>query len=245
MGAFTVYPAIDLRGGKVVRLAQGDPNRQTVYGQRPAGIARRWVSAGAAWLHVINLDGAFGGKSPANRAALEAILSFASSVHPRVAVQFGGGLRSLADVETALSLGVVRVILGTVAVETPELITEAIARFGPDKIGVGIDTRDGMVMVHGWTEDSGLEALAFGKQLRAAGVSTVIFTNVARDGMGTGVDVATARRLADEIGLDVIAAGGVGSLSDVQRVRAAGLSGVIVGRALYEGQVTLEEALKC
>jgi phosphoribosylformimino-5-aminoimidazole carboxamide ribotide isomerase len=238
MDEFVVYPAIDLRGGKVVRLAQGDLARQTVYGDDPAAVARRWLGEGAAWLHVVNLDGAFGESGAANVAALEQIVATGAQV------QFGGGLRALEDVERVLGLGVARAILGTVAVENPNLVREAVARFGAQRVGVGIDARDGRVRVRGWTADSGVDAIALGRQLRQVGVEIVVFTDVARDGVGTGVNVDATVALASATGLRVIASGGVASSGDVRRVRAAGLAGVIVGRALYEGQVDLREILE-
>ncbi len=237
MADFIVYPAIDLRGGRVVRLAQGDPARQTVYADDPSEIARQWLAEGARWLHVVNLDGAFGQANRANMTALEGILAAGARV------QFGGGLRALADIERALAIGVARVILGTLAVENRAWVREAIERFGPDRIGVGIDARDGCVRVRGWAQDAGLDPIALGKQLRAIGVTTVSFTDIARDGVGRGVNVEASRRLAGETGLAVIASGGVASLDDVRRVRDAGLAGLIVGRALYEGHVTLKEIL--
>jgi phosphoribosylformimino-5-aminoimidazole carboxamide ribotide isomerase len=242
MNAFTVYPAIDLRAGQVVRLRQGDPNRQTVYGDDPAGVARRWLDAGATWLHVVNLDGAFGDRDARNQAALAAILF---AVEGQASVQFGGGLRSLADVEQALSLGVRRVILGTAAVESPKWVQEAIVCFGADCVAAGIDARDGRVRVRGWLHETDVDPATLGRALARLGVRTVIFTNIARDGVGRGVDAAAAQRLAQAIGLGVIAAGGVASLDDVRRAQAAGLSGVVIGRALYDGQVALEEALQC
>ncbi|MCI0397570.1 MAG: 1-(5-phosphoribosyl)-5-[(5-phosphoribosylamino)methylideneamino]imidazole-4-carboxamide isomerase [Chloroflexi bacterium] len=241
MDTFTVYPAIDLRKGRVVRLVQGDPARQTVYGDDPAAVARRWLAAGANWLHVVNLDGAFGEEESANIAALRAILAAAGPGR----VQFGGGLRSLADMEQTLEWGVGRVILGTAAVESPELVAEAVARFSPERVGVGIDARDNRVRVKGWVEASDLEPATLGRQLAGLGVRTVVYTNIARDGAGRGVDVAASQQLAEGTGLAVIASGGVASAADVAAVRAAGLSGVIVGRALYEGQVRLEEMLSC
>lgn len=238
-GGFTVFPAIDLRHGKVVRLAQGDPARQTVYGDDPAAVARQWLAGGASWLHVVNLDGAFGERGRANQAALRAILESGARV------QFGGGLRTFDELQQALDSGVRRVILGTAAVENPPLVREALAHFGPERVGAGIDARDGRVRVRGWVGDSGTDPLTLARQLCDAGVTTVVFTNIARDGVGRGVDVAASRRLAEESGLAVIASGGVASLDDVRAVRAAGLPGVIVGRALYEGQISLMEALAC
>lgn len=239
MTPFTVFPAIDLRRGKVVRLAQGDPEQQTVYGQDPARVALRWLEAGADWIHVVDLDGAFGDPGQANRKALAAILK------TNARVQFGGGLRSLDHAERALSSGVRRLILGTRAAESPELVQEAIARFGSDRVGVGIDVREGHVQVRGWTQDSGLNSRELAKQLYDVGARTVVHTDITRDGMGRGLNVRASRELSEAIGLRVIASGGVVSLDDVRRARQAGLRGVIIGRALYEGQISLQEALQC
>jgi phosphoribosylformimino-5-aminoimidazole carboxamide ribotide isomerase len=238
MAEFVVYPAIDMRSGKVVRLAQGDLARQTIYGDDPAAVARRWLGQGAQWLHVVNLDGSFGEAGAANAAALERIVATGARV------QLGGGMRTLADIERALDLGVARAIIGTAAVENPELVREAIARFGPQHVGGGIDARDGRVRVRGWLEDTGVDVAVLADQLREAGVTTIVFTDIARDGVGAGVNVAATRALADATGLQIIASGGVASADDVRRVRAAGLAGVIIGRALYEGQVDLREILR-
>lgn len=245
MAAFEVYPAIDLRKGKVVRLSQGDAARQTEYASDPARVAQDWLAAGASWLHVVNLDGAFGDRDAENRIAMEAMLGAVNAARGEARVQFGGGLRTREDVERALALGIERAILGTVAVEAPEVVVELIARFGPERIGVGIDAREGRVRVRGWVKEVQIDPITLGKELRERGVRTVVFTNIARDGVGTGVDVEGSRRLAEATGLRVIASGGVASLADVRRVKAAGLSGVIIGRALYEGQIDLEEALRC
>ncbi len=245
MAPFTVYPAIDLRGGKVVRLSQGDPARQTVYGDDPAEVARQWLSAGARWLHVVNLDGAFGERDKANQEALRTVLQVAEEFGPDARVQFGGGLRSLDDVARVLALEVGRAILGTAAIEAPEIVGQAVRRFGADSVAVGIDARGNRVRVRGWVEETQVDPVTLGKELYDRGLRTVVFTNIARDGVGTGVDLASTRRLADATGLYVIASGGVASLNDVARVRTAGLSGVIIGRALYEGQIDLKEALEC
>ena len=239
MTPFTVFPAIDLRMGKVVRLAQGDPEQQTVYGQDPARVATRWLAAGADWLHVVDLDGAFGDSGRGNREALAAILSTDARI------QFGGGLRTLGQIGQALSSGVKRLILGTSAAESPELVQEAIARFGSDRIGVGIDVREGRVQVRGWTQDSGLDSQELAKQLYEIGARTVVHTDIARDGMGRGLNVDASRDLSEATGLSVIASGGVASVEDVKQARQAGLRGVIIGRALYEGQISLPEALRC
>jgi phosphoribosylformimino-5-aminoimidazole carboxamide ribotide isomerase len=234
---FTIYPAIDLRGGQVVRLAQGDPNRQTTYSSDPAEVAARWCSAGAAWLHVVNLDGAFGEADRANQQALNAILNVARK--NQVKIQFGGGIRNLEELDRVLHLGVDRVILGTAVVENPEIASEAVSQFGQDSIGAGLDVRDGKVRVRGWTEDGQKTAVELGKTLYDYGVRTAVFTNIARDGVGSGVDIAATCNLAAATNLRVIASGGVASQADIDQVKAAGLSGVIVGRALYEGQVVL------
>jgi phosphoribosylformimino-5-aminoimidazole carboxamide ribotide isomerase len=232
---FTLYPAIDLHTGNVVRLLQGDPAQQMVYSDDPAAIARRWQSEGAAWLHVVNLDGAFGEKSEANAAALQAILEVG------LAVQFGGGLRDIISLQMALDAGVMRAVIGTAAVENPALVEWALRIYGPERIAVGIDARDGLVCVKGWTQTASLTALDLGTRLAAQGVQWCIFTDVSRDGMRAGVNVPAALELASQTGLRVIASGGVDGPKDVYRARQAGLAGIIVGRALYEGKVSLRD----
>lgn len=239
MENFTIFPAIDLRRGKVVRLRQGDPARQTTYSNEPVAVAQRWLEAGAEWLHVVNLDGAFGEESSENLAALRGLVDTGAKL------QFGGGLRSLVSVEQALTIGVQRAILGTVAVKKPEIVPQAVARFGTQHVVVGIDEHKGDVRVHGWSERGGINSIAFGKRLRDEGVRTVIFTDVDRDGMGDGLNLAASVRLAEETGLEVIASGGAACLEDIRRARQADLCGVVIGRALYEGRITLEEALQC
>ena len=233
-----IYPAIDLRGGKVVRLKEGDPARMTAYSDEPAEMARKWLGMGAAWLHVVNLDGAFGESDDANRSALEAILKLGAQV------QFGGGMRSLDAIEDAIALGVSRVVLGTIAIEQPKVVIAALKKFGPEKIAVGIDARDGLVAVRGWKSDSGILAKNMALQMRTVGLRTVIFTDIRRDGLGSGLNIPSNRELADVSGLDVIASGGVHTLDDVIAARDAKLSGAIIGRALYEGTIDLEKALQ-
>jgi phosphoribosylformimino-5-aminoimidazole carboxamide ribotide isomerase len=236
--SFTIYPAIDLRAGKVVRLKEGDPARVTAYSDDPAEAARRWLEAGATWLHVVNLDGAFGENDTANRSALESILKTGAQV------QFGGGIRSLGAIERAVKLGVSRVILGTVAVEQPSAVADALQTFGAEKIAVGIDARDGLVRVRGWKEGSGIAATDLALRMQTLGLRTVIFTDVSRDGLGSGLNIPSTRELAEVSGLDVIASGGVHTLDDVSAAREANLAGAIIGRALYEGTIDLKEALK-
>lgn len=235
---FTIYPAIDLRAGKVVRLKEGDPARLTAYSDDPVEIARRWMDAGAARLHIVNLDGAFGESDDMNRFALEEILKLGARV------QFGGGLRSLDAIAHAFELGISRVVLGTIAIEQPKVVADALSRFGPERMAVGIDAQDGLVRVRGWKDNSGVSVLDLARQMRTVGLRTIIFTDISRDGLEYGLNVAATRHLAEFSRLNVIASGGVHALSDIIAARDAKLSGVIIGRALYEGTVDLKEALK-
>ena len=238
---FTIYPAIDLRGGNVVRLKEGDPARLTAYSQDPAKMATRWLEAGANWLHVVNLDGALGESDGANHAALEVILNVAKGFGAQV--QFGGGMRSLSAIERAIELGVSRVVLGTIAIEQPNVVVDAMKKFGSEKVAVGIDARDGFVRVRGWKENSGIAATELALQMRTLGLGTIIFTDVSRDGLGHGLNISATKAIADVSGLEVIASGGVHTLEDVMAARNANLAGVIIGRALYEGTIDLKEAL--
>ncbi len=233
---FTLYPAIDLREGRVVRLRQGDPSKETQYGHDPLAVAERWRLAGADWLHVVNLDGAFGESGQANQEALKRILTAG------LPVQFGGGLRDLASIRQAFDLGVTRVVLGTVAVENPALAASALADFGAERIALGIDARDGIVQIRGWRTAAPLLAADLAQRWADQGGRWLVFTDIARDGVGTGINLAATVALAHATGLQVIASGGVASLEDVRQVYQAGLSGVIIGRALYEGHIRLEEA---
>ncbi len=240
---FELYPAIDMRGGRCVRLRQGDAASETVFSDRPADMAVRWQDQGARWLHVVNLDGALASPDSwtgPNVDALRALLAVA-----RVPVQFGGGIRSLDSVARLLDLGVERVILGTVAVTEPELVREAVSRFGAEHVTASLDARDGMVRTHGWLADSGRAVADVGRDLAGAGVSTVVHTDISRDGMLSGANVAASAALADATGLSVIVSGGVSSLKDVESsVEAgAGIGGLIIGQALYTGAVDLAEAL--
>ena len=241
MNTFTVYPAIDLRAGQVVRLKEGDPNRQTQYSNDPAETARRWLEAGAQWLHVVNLDGAFDEDDSANQTALRAILE-AARIY-RAQVQFGGGIRSMEMLTRVLDFGVSRAVIGTAAVEQPGLVREAIESFGAERIAIGIDARDGFVRVRGWKSRSAIQATDLALQIRSQGARTVIFTDISRDGLGSGLNISSTRKLADASSLDVIASGGVHTIEDVIAARKAELAGVIIGRALYEGTVDLKAAL--
>ncbi len=229
--SFTIFPAIDLRGGKVVRLAQGDPGRQTLYGDDPLAFAGRWQAEGAAWLHVVNLDGAFGEETTANLAALQRILGLGMNV------QFGGGLRDAASLRAALEAGVSRAVIGTAAVSNPALVDWALAAFGPERVAVGIDARDGLVRIQGWKAATSIRAVDLAKALQERGLRWCIFTDIGRDGLQSGVNLEATTRLAAASQLQVIASGGVASDEDVRRVREAGLAGAIIGRALYEGKI--------
>ena len=236
--AWDVYPAIDLRRGRVVRLMQGDPERETEYGRDPLRVAQHWLRAGARWVHVVNLDGALDEEAGGNWAVLGKIVAAGARI------QFGGGLRDFAGVSRALEMGVSRVVLGTAAVEDPGLMTRALAIFGAERVAVGIDARDGVVRTHGWQRSAAVDVATLGREWAARGVRWAVFTDVTRDGTGGGLNVAATGRLAQLAGLHVIASGGVVGLDDVWRAHQAGLSGVIVGRALYEGAISLEDALR-
>lgn len=236
---FTVYPAIDLRAGQVVRLKEGDPNREKRYSTDPAGTALRWIEAGAGWLHVVNLDGAFGETSKANYQALQAIL--AEARRSGVNVQFGGGLRSLESIRGALEAGVERVVLGTVIVEQPGVLKEALNTWGPERIAAGIDARDGQVQVRGWQYATSVLALELALSLHEQGLRWLIFTDIARDGLQTGLNLPATIALARASGLQVIASGGVSRIEEIRQAKDAGLAGVIVGRALYEGAINEEQ----
>jgi len=241
---FAIFPAIDLRAGRVVRLRQGNPLQESEYHRDPIKAVDRWLSAGAAWLHVVNLDGAFGQTSHENQQALESILAAASHYKDRW-VQFGGGLRDRDQISRVIEMGVRRVVLGTLAVENPELVANVVKEFGPNRIVVGIDAREGDVLTRGWARSAGNTAMQLGVQMASLGLHTVIFTDVSRDGTGAGLNVIAAKELTEKTGLNVIVSGGVDGLEDVRAAKQAGLSGVVIGRALYEGRFSLEEALKC
>jgi phosphoribosylformimino-5-aminoimidazole carboxamide ribotide isomerase len=235
---FVIYPAIDLRGGRVVRLAQGDPNRETVYSDDPLETARRWESEGAVWLHVVNLDGAFGEATAANGLALAEILRVG------LKVQLGGGMRNIDGISRALDSGVSRIVIGTAAIENPKLVDVAMRKFGPEKIAAGIDARGGKANIRGWTASSSVSAVDLGKRLAEQGVRWCVFTDIERDGVSAGVNIPATVDLAEQTGLQVIASGGVSSAEDVAAAARAGLPGIIIGRALYEGSLTLQAALE-
>ncbi len=242
-----LFPAIDLRRGKCVRLRMGDPDAETVFGDDPPAMAQHWVQLGAAWLHIVNLDGALGeaiGATTAWPVNVRVLQEIRQAV--TVSLQFGGGIRTLDDIRFVLDLGVDRVILGTVAVQDPDLVAKAIQQFGTARIVVGLDARGGKVATHGWQEQSGLSAITVGQRMRDMGVSLVVYTDIGRDAMLTGVNLAETARLAQETGLKVIASGGVASLQDIQALldlAQPNIVGVISGQALYTGRLDLAAAL--
>ena len=234
-----VYPAIDLKDGKCVRLLRGEMSAATLYNDDPAAQAGAFEAAGAGWIHVVDLDGAFAGK-PANGKAVAAILG---AVKARI--QLGGGIRTLAAVEGWLGRGVARVVLGTVALTNPELVREACRRH-PGKVAIGIDARQGKVAVDGWARTSDMTAVDLARALEDAGAAALVYTDIDRDGAKTGVNLGATAALARAVTTPVIASGGVASLDDVAAVKADGkIAGVIVGRALYDGSIEPREAFRC
>ncbi len=239
--SFTIFPAIDLRDGQVVRLQLGDPERQTIFDQDPRAVAERWVAAGANWLHVVNLDGAFDEAGHANWKALPTITKCGAQV------QFGGGMRAMVDIEHAFECGVQRVVLGTTAVEQPDLVEQCVQRYGPHRVAVGIDARDGFVRTRGWQSDSTLSPQTLALQMKGLGVQTVIYTDISRDGVLQGVNMEATSALARATGLQVVASGGVAGAEDVRRAAEGqqdGVCGLIIGRAIYDGHIHLQEALQ-
>ncbi len=239
--SLTLYPAIDLKDGAVVRLRQGEMATARVYGSDPAAQAAAFAEAGCRWLHVVDLDGAFAGRS-ANTAAIEAIRARVD-----MKVQLGGGIRDMAAIEAWLARGVDRIVLGTVAARDPALLREACRAF-PGRIAVGIDARAGQVAVAGWAEAEALDIDALADRAAAAGAAAIIYTDIARDGMLEGLDIARITALAARVPLPVIASGGVGGLADLVALKDAAaaatgrIEGVIVGRALYDGRLDLAAA---
>ena len=235
-----IYPAIDLKNGQCVRLYKGNMNKETIYNDDPAAQALEWARSGFSWVHVVDLDGAVNG-APANHSAVRKIIESVD-----VPVQLGGGIRTMAQIEKWLAEGVSRVILGTIAVRDPDLVKTACYEF-PGQIVVGIDARNGNVAVEGWVEESDMKATELAKVFEDVGVSTIIYTDIDRDGTGEGVNVVSTIALAQSTSIPVIASGGIGSLDDLRLVRDAaqyGVQGVVVGKALYDGRVTPADALK-
>lgn len=234
-----IYPAIDIRGGRCVRLTEGRFDAETVFADDPAEMALKWAGMGAEFLHLVDLDGALAGEGK-NVPVIERILQ---SVN--IPVQLGGGIRNLETIEKLLALGVTRLILGSAAVKNPQLVEEACKKY-PGHIAVGIDAKNGEVAIEGWGKGSGVAATELAKKMAAYGVETIIYTDISRDGMLSGVNVEATAALARACGVPIIASGGVASIEDIRRVKAVeadGVQGCIIGKAIYTGAVDLKEAL--
>lgn len=242
MTEFQIYPAIDLRDGKCVRLFQGDYAQETIYGDSPVDMAKKFVEAGAKWIHMVDLDGAKDGVRINDQVVIEAAKLDAK-------VQVGGGIRTREDIEHYLSNGVERVIIGSLAIRNPELAVSFIDEFGADRIVIGIDAKNGMAATEGWIETSGQAATEVANYFASKGAKHFIYTDIATDGTLAGPNIEANKALADSEEAQVIVSGGIGSLEDVRNVKKAStqsnIAGVIIGKALYEKRFTLEEALSC
>lgn len=234
-----IIPAIDLRNGNVVRLFQGNFDKETIFSSQPDEVAIRWQSYGAKFIHIVDLDGARIGKST----NIESIKSIVKSI--QIPVELGGGIRTLVDIEKILALGVNRVILGSAAVRNPVLVREACKLLG-DQIVVGIDARDGIVAVDGWEASGKISAIDLAKKMKGFGIKRIVYTDISRDGTGEGVNISSALELAKATGLKVIVSGGVGNLDDIREIKKherEGIEGVIIGKALYTNSLDLEAAI--
>ncbi|HHU91221.1 MAG TPA: 1-(5-phosphoribosyl)-5-[(5-phosphoribosylamino)methylideneamino]imidazole-4-carboxamide isomerase [Clostridiaceae bacterium] len=231
-----IYPAIDIRGGKCVRLTQGRYDDITIFSDNPVNMALQFQNAGAKYLHVVDLDGARGDTD--NREIISRIAKTLS-----IPVQTGGGIRTMADIEEILGFGISRVILGTSAVKDPGMVGEAVKKYG-NRIAVGIDARNSFVAIEGWEKTSKIKAVDHAKNMEALGVQTIIYTDIATDGMLSGPNILAMSEMVRKVKLDVIASGGVASLKDIRRLKEAGVAGVIVGKAIYTGDVDLKKALE-
>jgi len=235
-----IFPAIDIRNGKCVRLTEGRFDQETIFADQPMDMAVRWANEGAEYLHLVDLDGALAGK-PVNMAAIAQIINAV-----KIPVQLGGGIRTLENISECLEAGVQRVILGSIAVRQPELVKAACEQYG-DRIVVGIDARDGQAAVEGWGVTGGISAEELAKRMVQVGVKRIIYTDISRDGMLSGVNVAATTSLAQAAGIPVIASGGVKDMADMKAIKtaeSAGIEGVIVGKAIYMGSLHLKDALK-
>jgi len=234
-----VIPAIDIKDGKCVRLLQGNMDKATVFSDDPVAVAVRWEGKGAELIHIVDLDGSVEG-GPRNRGVIEKILKSID-----IPIQLGGGIRDLATIDRYISMRVSRVILGTMALEAPDLVTEACQRY-PGKIVVGIDAKDGMVAVRGWTDVTGKKAVDAAREMEGLGVAAFVFTDIRRDGMQTGLNIESTEKLARSVTVPVIASGGVNTIRDIealQEIEECGIAGVIVGKALYAKSLRLEDAI--
>lgn len=242
MSSIQVYPAIDMKGGKCVRLYQGDYEQETIYGDSPFDMAKKFVDEGATWIHLVDLDGAKDGE----KIHAKEVIRIANELP--VNVQIGGGIRSSEDVSYYLDHGVNRVIIGSLAISQPELVAELIEEYGGDRIVIGLDAKDGMVATHGWLETSSQSAIEVGQYFASKGAKHVIFTDIATDGTLQGPNLKANKELAEATGLSIIVSGGISSLEDIEAVaelsKISSVSGVITGKALYNNRFTLKEALQ-
>lgn len=233
-----VYPAIDLRAGKVVRLKHGDPSQQTVFSEDPLSTAKRWIDEGASWLHMVNLDGAFETDND-NLRVMEQVAGL------NVKMQFGGGLRDMQQIARAIDAGASRLVLGTVAVKQPETVKAAIDQFGAEAVCVGLDAKNGKITTHGWQSVTEQTPTEFASKLEKLGVKHGLYTDVSRDGTLEGVNIESTIALAEATHIQIIASGGVSSLQDIEQLATSGkVAGAIVGMALYTGQFSLQDALR-
>jgi len=232
-----IYPAVDVREGKCVRLTQGEFDKQTVYSDNPVEMALKWENAGAQYLHVVDLDGARTGKSQ----NIAVISEIAGKIG--IPVQLGGGIRTIEMIENYLADGIKRVILGTSAVKDPELVKSAVKTF-ENNVVIGIDAKDGMVAIEGWEKTSEFKAVDFAKKMEDLGVKTIIYTDISRDGMLSGPNLKAMEEMVKAVNIEIIASGGVGKLEDIKNLKEVGVAGAIVGRALYTGDVDLKEAIE-
>ncbi len=233
-----LYPAIDIKDKKCVRLKQGLFDQVQVYSEDPVEVALAWEAAGASFIHLVDLDGALLGRG-VNR---DVICEIVRSVH--VPVQLGGGIRSLADMEEVLNMGVFRGIVGTKAVTDPKLLKKMVDSFGPSHVVCGIDAKNGLVATQGWVDVSNISAIELALQMKVYGIRTVVYTDISKDGMLTGPNVSATKTLSDATGLDIIASGGMSCMDDLQAISDAKIHGAIIGKALYEKRIDLKEAIE-
>lgn len=233
-----LYPAIDIKNGQCVRLRQGQFQDSQIYSKNPIEIARLFVSQGASFIHMVDLDGALVGFSVNDTVFKE----IAGEIN--IPIQVGGGIRTIKDIENKIELGINRVIIGTKAVENPAFVKEAVKEFGSDRIVIGIDAKDGMVAIQGWEKVSTVSAIELAMQVKDLGVKTIVYTDIAKDGMLLGPNVLQTKELSDVTGLDVIASGGVSSMKDLELIAESGVHGAIIGKALYEKKVDLAKAIE-
>lgn len=232
-----IYPAIDIIKGQAVRLIQGQYDQETVYDKDPVAVAQRFEAAGASFIHVVDLDGALEGHW-SNKEVMRRIVE-----NVKIPVQTGGGIRQISDIKERLEVGLSRVILGTIAIKQPELVEEAVKLFGAERIVVGIDAKDGQVAIHGWEEVSSVSALELCLKVKAMGVTTIVYTDIAKDGMMQGPNIEQTQELIRETKMDIIASGGVSNMTDLEQVKNIGAEGAIIGKALYTNKIDLEIAI--